>query len=177
MSGAPDYSAYYRTLDLDPGASPDEIDENWKLLVTAWHPDKFTPSLRDRATGRLQEINRARDELVRYWRKYGKAPPRRAGPAASQPPGASSAPPSRPPAAAARNPLPHLHRFVRLSKWLALAGVIWAFWQPLAWSSGATIVQMVFWLMLLAGSAQLFDAVAGACFGTTARPRRRRPWA
>jgi curved DNA-binding protein CbpA len=43
----PDYDALYRILGLQPGASLEEIDESWKLLVNAWHPDKFALNLRE----------------------------------------------------------------------------------------------------------------------------------
>src|SRR5258707_1326013 len=75
MPNAPEYDAWYRALDLEAGAEPHQIDENWKLLVNAWHPDKFAGGLRDKATTRLQQINAARDELNRYWREFGTAPP------------------------------------------------------------------------------------------------------
>src|SRR5258708_14854810 len=75
MPNAPEYDAWYRALDLEPGAEPQQIDENWKLLVNAWHPDKFAGGLRDKATVRLQQINAPRDELNRYLRGLVAAPP------------------------------------------------------------------------------------------------------
>src|SRR5215471_3796279 len=139
MPNAPEYDAWYRALDLEPGAPPQQIDDNWKLLASAWHPDKFSGGFRDKATQRLQQINAARDELNRYWREFGKAPPTsplnsfRAGgrpspewQRAAQAAAASS--PTRPPAS---EPSP-VHRrppaVIKLMKWALLLVLVWMTW-------------------------------------------------
>lgn len=32
---------YYEILEVSPSASQDEIKSQWKLMLQAWHPDKF----------------------------------------------------------------------------------------------------------------------------------------
>ena len=178
MLGAADYDARYRTLDLDPGATAAQIEENWRLLAAAWHPDKFAAALKDKATRRLQEVNRARDELTGYWRRYGEAPPSVAGmrrAAAAAPRTASREPPPRPAAT---------HRFrvvvparwrvpiLRAVKWVIVFAIGWSLWRPIRWEGGVTVIELFFWLMLIAGSAQLVERLARACFGGA--PRRHR---
>lgn len=83
----PDYDYCYRVLGLEPGAALEAIEEEWKLLAAAYHPDKFTGRLQDKALRRLQEINNARDQLKQYWSANGTAPPRssRVNPGAGTP--------------------------------------------------------------------------------------------
>lgn len=59
---------YYRALELDPGASADEIREAWKELSRVWHPDRFQndPTLRAKAEDRLKRINEAYQVLSRH---------------------------------------------------------------------------------------------------------------
>lgn len=118
------YDQYYRSLDLEPGASLEDIDRMWHLLVQVWHPDRLPAgtAVYQHAVKRMQDINVARDELRAYWQANGHAPPvgsttstaqPRPQPAPAQsaaagsqspPPGASPPPPpasSPPPAAAA----------------------------------------------------------------------------
>jgi hypothetical protein len=76
---ASDYDRYYGVLGLDPGGSLQEIEAGWKLRFSASHPDKVVAGSKERATSKAQEINNARDELRRYWRTYGTAPPTMTG--------------------------------------------------------------------------------------------------
>lgn len=71
------YDSYYRALDLEPGASLDDIDRMWHLLVQVWHPDRLPPgtAVYQHAVRRMQDINVARDELRAYWKAHGQAPP------------------------------------------------------------------------------------------------------
>jgi hypothetical protein len=70
------YDTHYRKLGLPSGASLSEIDKEYKFLALMMHPDRLTPGpLQERALARLKEINNARDALVDYWKKNGKAPP------------------------------------------------------------------------------------------------------
>ncbi len=84
MPQIPDYDLCYRLLELLPGASPDEIEDNFKLLAFTWHPDRFVGTkFEKKATRRLQDINNARDVLTNYWRTYQVAPPTASCPAGS----------------------------------------------------------------------------------------------
>ncbi|MEZ5393930.1 MAG: pentapeptide repeat-containing protein [Bryobacterales bacterium] len=55
----------YRVLELEPGASMDEIRESWRDLVQVWHPDRFRDNkrLRIKAEERIKQINLAYDAL------------------------------------------------------------------------------------------------------------------
>jgi hypothetical protein len=176
--------AYYRVLDLEPGANEEQINDSWKLLVNAWHPDKFADSLKEKATVRLQSVNNARDELNRYWRRYREPPPShgdfqpRAAPAS--PPGSHEQrarwPDSPAQARAPRGFKPGWWRgvIVRAFKWLVVCSVLWLFRQPIQWQEGeVALIQGVFWLMLVAGSAQLAGGIASACLGVAPARRRR----
>lgn len=177
MPNALDYNGWYRVLDLAPGAGLQQIDENWKLLVSAWHPDKFVGGLRDKATERLQEVNSARDELTRYWREFGRAPPtsplhdlrihsmvspgwqNMAQPAAAAPPQRRSGPDLS-------------RRMIKLTKWLLLLGVVWVTWRPIQWNKETAVIELFFWLLMLFGCAQLFEGIANAVLGAL-MPRRK----
>ena len=56
---------YYRILDLEPGASPEEIHQGYIDLTWVWHPDRFSghPRLQEKAHHKLQEINEAHAQL------------------------------------------------------------------------------------------------------------------
>lgn len=59
---------YYQVLGLDWGASLDEVNQAYHDLAFIWHPDRLPSDnqrLRAKATAKLQEINRAREELHR----------------------------------------------------------------------------------------------------------------
>jgi hypothetical protein len=51
----------YRTLDLEPNASSDEVRRSYRDLAKVWHPDRFAgdPALRLKAEARLKIINEA----------------------------------------------------------------------------------------------------------------------
>src|ERR1041385_5153521 len=57
----------YELLDLEPGATPDEIERAHREAALVWHPDRFphNPRLQAKATKRLAEINQAYDRLRR----------------------------------------------------------------------------------------------------------------
>lgn len=59
---------YYRTLEIERGASAEEIREAWKELSRVWHPDRFQndPTLRAKAEERLKRINEAYQVLSRH---------------------------------------------------------------------------------------------------------------
>ncbi|MGD1807646.1 DnaJ domain-containing protein [Dapis sp. BLCC M126] len=96
---------YYKILELEPGASLEEVKEAYRDLAFVWHPDRFVHNTRLQAKAqiRLKEINEAYRKL-RYFlsnSQYQVAPtkptpnqtqptPRRP----STPPNPSTAPPS-----------------------------------------------------------------------------------
>ncbi len=51
----------YRVLEVEPGASPDELKRAYRDLVKVWHPDRFNddPRLQGRAQEKLKQINLA----------------------------------------------------------------------------------------------------------------------
>ncbi len=51
----------YAVLDLDPSASPAEVQQAYRDLVQVWHPDRFAHDsrLQRRAHVKLQAINDA----------------------------------------------------------------------------------------------------------------------
>jgi hypothetical protein len=70
------YDRAYRTLRLEPGASLQEIEEEWKFLASAIHPDRWRAGrMQDKANRDLQEINGARDQLRQWWDKHNCPPP------------------------------------------------------------------------------------------------------
>lgn len=60
-----DTQRYYKILDLNPGASPDEVHQGYIDLTWVWHPDRFVghPRLQQKAHHKLQEINEAHAQL------------------------------------------------------------------------------------------------------------------
>ena len=58
----------FEILELDRGASTDEIKQSYKDIVTVWHPDRFSnnPRLKQKAEEKLKEVNAAYDTLKSY---------------------------------------------------------------------------------------------------------------
>ncbi len=55
---------YYAVLEVDHGATPDEIRAQYRLMIQAWHPDKFgSPQQKARAEAKAMEIIEAYDVL------------------------------------------------------------------------------------------------------------------
>ncbi|NET60633.1 MAG: J domain-containing protein [Symploca sp. SIO2E6] len=75
---------YYRILDLEPEASPEEIHQGYLDLTWVWHPDRFVghPRLQKKAHYKLQEINEAHTQLrslqPRTWKR--RNPPTKSRP-------------------------------------------------------------------------------------------------
>lgn len=65
----------YRLLDLDPGASDEEVKRACRDLTKVWHPDRFgnDPRLRQKAEEKLKTILEAY-ETIRSARAGGTAP-------------------------------------------------------------------------------------------------------
>jgi hypothetical protein len=64
---------YYRILELEPDASPEEVHQGYLDLTWVWHPDRFAghPRLQQKAHYKLQELNEAHERLRSF------QPPRR----------------------------------------------------------------------------------------------------
>jgi curved DNA-binding protein CbpA len=61
-----DLDQCYKLLGLEPGASPEEVNQAYKDLAFIWHPDRIPEDnlrLRQKAEEKLKEINHARDQL------------------------------------------------------------------------------------------------------------------
>ncbi|WP_414565379.1 MULTISPECIES: pentapeptide repeat-containing protein [unclassified Anabaena] len=61
-----DLEQYYRVLELDPGATLEEVNQAYKDLVFVWHPDRIpldNVRLHKKAQEKLKAINEARDQL------------------------------------------------------------------------------------------------------------------
>ncbi|NEP59354.1 MAG: J domain-containing protein [Symploca sp. SIO2G7] len=56
---------YYKILEIEPEASPEEIHQGYLDLIWVWHPDRFVghPRLQKKAHCKLQEINEAHAQL------------------------------------------------------------------------------------------------------------------
>jgi hypothetical protein len=55
----------YRILEVEPGASLDDVKRSYRELVKVWHPDRFDhdPKLREKAVEKLKQINLAYERL------------------------------------------------------------------------------------------------------------------
>jgi DnaJ domain len=58
----------YRTLELEPGASLEQVRQAWRELAKVWHPDRFPndTKLQRKAQERLKGINGAYEILQQY---------------------------------------------------------------------------------------------------------------
>jgi curved DNA-binding protein CbpA len=56
---------YYESLELEPGASPEQVKQAYRDLARVWHPDRFSHDarLQQRAEEKLKEINDAYEHL------------------------------------------------------------------------------------------------------------------
>lgn len=59
---------HYQLLEIEPGASQDDIRQAYKDLVKVWHPDRFgsDPRLQQKAEAKLKQINAAYEFLKSY---------------------------------------------------------------------------------------------------------------
>ena len=62
-----DLSAYCRALDLEPGASIDQVKIAWRDLAQIWHPDRFASNerLKAKAEEHLKQINESYHRIAR----------------------------------------------------------------------------------------------------------------
>jgi DnaJ-class molecular chaperone len=56
---------YYRILELENGATFEEVKQAYKDLATVWHPDRFCNNarLQQKAQDKLKELNQAYEQL------------------------------------------------------------------------------------------------------------------
>lgn len=68
-----EFEQYYRVLELEPGATFEEVTQAYKDLAFVWHPDRLPKDntrLQEKAQKKLQEINEAREQLRLSKMKY-----------------------------------------------------------------------------------------------------------
>lgn len=76
---------YYKILEVDPKATIEQIKSQYRLLIHAWHPDKFPNcEFKDKAEEKIKEINEAfsvigdtvkRENYDRALHSYASPPP------------------------------------------------------------------------------------------------------
>jgi len=90
---------YYKILELEPGATLEEVKEAYRDLAFVWHPDRFIHNtrLQTKAQIRLKEINEAYRKL-RYFLSdpQQQVAPKRPTPSQTQPKPRHRAPPPQP---------------------------------------------------------------------------------
>ena len=69
-----DIKRCFEILELDMGASPDEVRQAYKDIVSVWHPDRFShnPRLKKKAEGKIKEINAAYDTITKWMSSSSK---------------------------------------------------------------------------------------------------------
>lgn len=83
----------YRLLEIEPGCDWDSLRTAYRRQVQKWHPDRYQqePAQQARAAERIQQVNRAFEELSEYYETHGRLPDAPKSPPPSTPP--PSAPP------------------------------------------------------------------------------------
>ena len=83
-----DVERYYRVLDLEPNASPEEVHQGYLDMTWVWHPDRFVghPRLQRKAQHKLQELNEAHECLRSQSVAKGRKMSRKSKYSASPPP-------------------------------------------------------------------------------------------
>ena len=63
-----DIDQYYQILEIQPGASLEEVKQAYRDLAFVWHPDRFAHNdrLQQKAQQRLTEINQAYQQLLLF---------------------------------------------------------------------------------------------------------------
>jgi len=55
---------YYEMLEISENSSQEELKAQYRFLVQAWHPDKFSsPEQKEKAENKTKEINKAYEVL------------------------------------------------------------------------------------------------------------------
>jgi hypothetical protein len=70
-----EYDAFYRTLEMPPGAPLADIEAGARLLHIAFQTEGVPEHLKRQAEARTASVERAVDELRYFWQTYGAAPP------------------------------------------------------------------------------------------------------
>ncbi|MBX9722920.1 MAG: J domain-containing protein, partial [Candidatus Obscuribacterales bacterium] len=60
------FSKYLDVLGLQPDCSSFDIEQSYKFMALAFHPDRFPPKWRPLATERMRQIIEARDALKNH---------------------------------------------------------------------------------------------------------------
>jgi DnaJ domain len=91
-----DINRCYEILEIEPGASLEEIKRAYRDLAFVWHPDRFAHNdrLQQKAQQRLIEINQAYDELVLF---LSQPPPQATDKQSQQPAPPPEKQPEKPP--------------------------------------------------------------------------------
>ncbi|XGV88967.1 MAG: pentapeptide repeat-containing protein [Limnothrix sp. BL-A-16] len=67
-----DSRRYYQILELEPGASAEEVNQAYKDLAFVWHPDRIpddNPRLKAKAQEKLKQLNEARGFFRAHFRQ------------------------------------------------------------------------------------------------------------
>lgn len=99
-----DYDRFYELLRLPKGASPKDIQANWRFYAAIFAPTNFAGALKDKAEDEQKQINVARDELLAWWNQNNCPPPSKVHQA--PPPGPSPTPPPPAPPPGPKPPPP-----------------------------------------------------------------------
>jgi len=74
-----DFPTCYRILELEPGATLEEVKRSYRDLVKVWHPDRFPndPKLQKKGEEKLKQINLAYDRICKgnFERSRESSPP------------------------------------------------------------------------------------------------------
>ncbi len=70
-----DPKEWFRTLDLTPGASLEEIKRSYRELAKVWHPDRFAhdPSLLRKSQEKMKQLNDAYRQVCELLERFGEA--------------------------------------------------------------------------------------------------------
>ena len=99
-----DLLQYYRILEIEPGASLEEIKRAYREMARVWHPDRFSSDVRlqNKAQEKLKRINLAYERIC----GRGAHEPQRPVRSNAVPPQATQQHPSPPPTSVPRTPKP-----------------------------------------------------------------------
>ncbi len=77
MTDREQLAEYYRLLELEPGATLEDVKRAWRDLSRVWHPDRFQgdPPLRARTEAKFKAMNHAHQRLVEMISAQPRTPP------------------------------------------------------------------------------------------------------
>ena len=70
-----EYEKFYKILDLDVGASKEEVKKSFRELSHIWHPDNHagkSPEVQNRSNEKFKEISNAYEVLGKYLEEQGR---------------------------------------------------------------------------------------------------------